>query len=323
VASGERIWAKEFEAGRTVPEVTRMISRGAPTPAADGDGIYLFFESGDLLALTHAGAERWRRNLMDDYGSFQGGHGIGTSLLQGEDWLVLLIDHEGPSYLLCVDKGTGATRWRTERPPRVSWTTPLLVEHGGQRQIVVSSNGVVEGFRFADGERLWWVEGIDGNTVSSPTQSGDLVVVGSSDPKQSLAIRLGGRGNVSESHVAWRAESVTCSFGSRLISGDRVYFVNRAGALQVTSLEDGSLLWERRLPDSCWASPLAAGGRLYFFAKNGVTTVLEQENGTANQLAENPLPVAEGDVVYGFAVAPGGFIIRTSREMFAVGDLQP
>jgi len=322
LAGGERLWRAEFAASQRPEEVSNMISRGAPTPAADADGVYLFYESGDLIALDHGGEVRWRRSLTEEYGEFGGGHGIGTSLVNAPGSLVLLIEHEGPSYLLCVDKATGENLWRVEREPRVSWTTPLLVEHEGVAQIVVSSNGVLESYRLEDGGRLWWVEGLDGNTVASPSVAGDLVVIGSSDPNNSLAVELGGSGDVSDTHVEWRAESVTSSFGSPLVHGETVHFVNRAGALQATNLEDGSLRWERRIPDSCWASPLSAGDRLYFFCKNGHTVVLEAAEGDAEpeQLAENVLEIPEGDRVYGFAVAPGRFVLRTSRGLVAVGE---
>jgi outer membrane protein assembly factor BamB len=311
--SGTLKWQKEFAASQTAAEVSEMISRGAPTPTADAEGVVAFFESGDLLALDAAGERRWERSLTKEYGELRGGHGVGSSVIETPLGMVLLVDHEGPSYLLCVDKETGENVWKKDREPRVSWSTPLYVDHEGEGQVVISSNGVVEGYRLADGERLWWVEGVEGNTVASPTSDGSgLVVMGSSDPMNSLAVRLGGSGDVTETHLAWRAESVTSSFGSPLIHGEVVYFVNRAGALQATSLSDGSLLWERRLPGSCWASPLAAGGRLYFFCKEGQTVVLDggDEGEEAEELAVNVLDVAEGDRVYGVAVAPGWVVVR-------------
>jgi outer membrane protein assembly factor BamB len=318
--SGSAKWSKTFSATQRPVEVSEMISRGAPTPAADEVGVYAFFESGDLFALDHDGAIRWERHLTTEFGDFLGGHGIGSSPVITPKHLVLLIDHDGPSYLLCLDKATGKTVWKADREPRVSWTTPLHVVHEGVAQIVVSSNGVAESFALEDGRRLWQHSGIRGNTVASPTRQGGIVVIGSSEPQSSLAIRLGGEGELTASHLAWKAESVTSSFGSPLIHRDAVYFVSRAGVLQANNLADGSSRWERRLPDSCWASPLAAGGLLYFFCKNGHTVVLEpREDGSANELAVNTLSIPEGDRLYGYAVAPGRFVIRTARELIAIG----
>ncbi len=322
LADGARVWERTFEASLTVPEVSRMISQGAPTPVADADGIYVFFESGDLVALTHEGATRWSRSLTRDYEPFRGNHGIGTSLVDTPRGLALLIDHEGPSYLLLIDKATGETRWKRDRPPRVSWTTPLFVEHEGEAQLIVSSNGELASFRLDDGERLWWLDGLQKNTVASPSTDGAVVVIGSSQPRQSLAVELGGRGDIADTHVRWRAEKVTSSFGSPLIHRDAVYFVNRAGALQCTDLADGRLRWERRLPASTWASPLAAPDGLYFFCNDGQTVVLPPgSDGETEPVSTNRLSLGENDRLYGFAVTPGRIVMRTGRELVVAGEL--
>ncbi|MEM1295907.1 MAG: PQQ-binding-like beta-propeller repeat protein, partial [Verrucomicrobiota bacterium] len=295
---------------------------GAPTPAVDEAGAYIFFESGDLVALDHEGKTRWVRSLTKEYGDFVGGHGVGSSLVMTPTVLVLLVDHEGPSYLLGIDKETGENVWKFDRDPRVSWTTPLYLEHDGVPQIVVSSNEELASFRLADGEKLWWVDGVKRNTVASPTTNGEVVVIGSSEPLNSLAIALGGKGDVTESHLKWRAESVTSSFGSPLVVDETVFFVNRAGALQATNLTDGSLQWERRLPASTWASPLATPSRLYFFANNGQTVVFDRENldEEAPPLATNILTVGEEDKLYGYAVSTGQIVMRTGRKLMSANS---
>lgn len=320
--SGERRWVKEFKASTTPKEVNDYISRGAPTPVVDEAGVYAFFESGDLFALDPSGELRWQRSLTGEYGDFLGNHGVGSSLVITPQSIVLLIDHDGPSYLLNIDKATGENRWKIYRKARVSWTTPLYLTHNDVEQIVVSSNGEAAAFRLKDGKKLWWIEGIEKNTINAPTTNGDIVIIGSSEPTHTMAISLGGSGDISESQVKWRAgQGITSSFGSPLIHGDTVFFINRAGALQAASIEDGSVLWERRLPGSTWASPLAAADRLYFFCKEGLTAVHPLDvTKTSEELATNPLTVAEGDRLYGFAVAPGRIVIRLAEQLIAVGE---
>ena len=104
--SGKSIWKRTIKATETVKKVTNMISQGAPTPVTGPEGIYVFFESGDLLAFNHEGKRLWERKLTEEFGPFKGGHGVGSSLVGVPERLVLLIDHEGPSYLLCVDRET-------------------------------------------------------------------------------------------------------------------------------------------------------------------------------------------------------------------------
>lgn len=317
---GSPAWKQEFVATQKAAEVSNMISRGAPTPVVDEAGVHVFFESGDLVSLSAGDGEvRWARKLTEEYGPFVGGHGIGTSPVRAPGALVLLIDHEGPSYLLKIDHETGKNLWRVEREPRVSWSTPLVLSESGEDGlVVVSSNGVLEGFDLSSGDRLWWLDGLEGNTVASPSALEDLIVIGASAPQNTLALRLGPSGKLSRDQIAWQAESVTSSFGSPLLAGDSAYFVNRAGALQCTDLEDGSLRWERRLPDSCWASPIAADGLLWFFGKNGQSAILSPGADGAEVVSENPLTVPDGDRIYGVAVAGDTLIFRSGQELIAV-----
>ena len=96
------------------------------------------------MALSRDGEILWRRSLTDEYGDFQGNHGIGTSLVQSNDNLVLLIDHSGEGYLLNVDKKTGENLWKNNREKRVSWSTPVIDSSASPKQIIISSNGIVE-----------------------------------------------------------------------------------------------------------------------------------------------------------------------------------
>ncbi|MBL48491.1 MAG: hypothetical protein CMP28_06025 [Roseibacillus sp.] len=317
---GKRIWKREIPASEKVEEVTKMISQGAPTPVTGPGGVYAFYESGDLVAFDHGGNRLWSRRLTKEFGVFKGGHGVGSSLIGAPGRLLLLIDHDGPSYLLCLERATGKTIWKAEREPRVSWTSPLYLEHEGEGRVIISSNGVLEGYRLSDGKRLWWVENIQRNTVASPSSDGKLVVIGSSSPRQCLAVRLGGTGNVAKTHIAWRAESATSSFSSPLLHGETAYFVNRAGTLQAQRMKDGKQRWEYRLPDGCWASPLAAGERLYFFCKNGTTVVLDGKAEGPKPLGENVFPIPEGERIYGYAVGGKRFVVRSGREIVAIGQ---
>ena len=115
-----------------------MTSKGAPTPCADRNRVYVFFESGDLLALDHDGRTQWSRKLTEEYGPFQGNHGVGSSPRLTSNGVATLVTHAGPCYLLLADRATGKTLWRTEREIKTAWTTPCIVRRGGKEQIVIS-----------------------------------------------------------------------------------------------------------------------------------------------------------------------------------------
>jgi len=314
--SGAPVWKREFAATQTVEEVTDMISRGAPTPLADENGVYVFFESGDLFAMDTDGKQLWERRIVTEFGRFQGNHGIGTSLAGDPDCLILLIDHEGPSFLLCLDKKTGQTRWKTGRTSRVSWSTPLVT---GQ-EIIVSSNGSVDGYDLKTGAQTWTFPGIEMNTVASPSVDGDMIVIGSSAPNGCLAIKAGGSGDISATHLLWRPSGVTASFGSPPIGREFVYFVNRAGVLQAVRRADGALAWQHRLPSSTWASPILAGDVIYCFCKDGTTAVLRPGGEGPAVLSLNRISLTEPDRIYGCAVLRKKFYLRTEKELICVAS---
>lgn len=318
LSTGKVLWQQAFPSSQT-HEATDYVSRAAPTPVVDAEGVYAFFESGDLVALTPAGESRWSRSLTKDYGEIKGNHGLGGSPAQTAGDVIVLVEHDGPSYLAALDKKTGQTRWKHDRPARVSWSSPVVVGTGDSQQILISSNGVVQCCQAATGEPIWEVTGLKGNTVASPSVAGAGVLVGSGQPGESLLVRGGGTGDVSATHVAWKAAGASSSFGSPLVHDGRAYFVNKAGAAYAVNLETGETLWTQRLPDSTWASPVAAGDRVYFFCKNGVT-VVARAGDQFESLAQNALTI-EGRL-YGVAIAQRTLLLRSSRSLACIRLLE-
>jgi outer membrane protein assembly factor BamB len=314
VSTGKILWKQTFPSSLKQTD-SDYVSRAAPTPAVDADRVYAFFESGDVLALNHDGKLQWQRKLTADYGEFKGNHGIGSSPALDAGRLFVLIDHDGPSYLLALDAATGKNVWKLDRPSKISWTSPIVGTATGRKQIVVSSNGTVEAFDPADGKSIWSFSGIEGNTVASPTPAGEFVLVGSSDAKHNFALRADGTGSLTDAAVVWRSAAAAASFSSPLVHRDRVYLVNKAGAAACLDARDGKPLWTERI-GSCWASALGAGDRVYYFGKDGLTTVLAAEP-EFKKLAENSLTI-EGRL-YGVAAVPGALLLRTGKKLICVG----
>lgn len=311
LASGKELWNQEIEASVKI-EATEMVSRAAPTPAVDAAGVYVFFESGDLAAFDHDGKTLWKRSLTAEYGPVKGNHGLGSSPVQTAGTLILQVDHDGPSYLLAVDKATGKNVWKRERPSKVSWCSPALCSAGGKETLVTSGGGRADGYDPATGEPLWHVLGLGGNNVPSPTPAGDLVLIASTELASNIAISLGGSGDVTATAVKWKSAEALSSFGSPLVYEGLAYYVNRAGVLYCVDLADGKTLWKERAGASCWASPLGAEGRIYCFDKDGGTSVY-QAGRELKPLAKNSLDL--GGRVYGVAATPRGFVIRTGSNL--------
>jgi outer membrane protein assembly factor BamB len=325
VVWGKTIFAGETEWSKTFPTSTKItvsdyVSRSAPTPAVDAERVYAFFESGDVIALDHAGNELWKRSLTKDYGAIEGNHGLGSSPALTENAVIVLLAHAGPSCLVALDKKTGETLWKTDREPKVFWSSPVVVGSDAGQQILLNSNGLAEAFSAKDGKRIWWVTGLEGNTVASPSVADDLVIIGSSQVGNNLAIRRGGEGDVTETHIAWRSKEATSSFASPLVHKGRAYFVNRSGGLVAVDAKTGETLWKGRLPGSCWASPVSAGERAYFFTNTGTTVVLDSGD-KMNPLAENTLPGI--DRIYGVALVEDRILIRTGSKLICIREAKP
>jgi len=314
--TGQKLWEKSLTASQT-HETSDYVSKAAPTPAVDAQRLYVFFESGDLHAFTHAGEAVWDRSLTKEYGDIEGPHGLGSSPALTDGALLVLVDHSGPSYLLAVDPATGKNLWKTPRERGTTWSSPTVVRRGEQREVLISGGKAVDAYALSDGKKLWSVEGLDGNNVPSPTVSGDVCVIGAQEPESNLAIRLGGTGDVTASHVLWRASGASSSFGSPLVHRGQVYFVSKAGIAQCVDLQTGKSHWTKRLPGSCWASPLGAGDRVYFFTKDA-TTVVVKAGPELEEVAENRLDL--GGRLYGVAVVDGAFVIRTGSKLACLGN---
>ena len=326
LATGDLKWKQSFAADQPAT-VSNYVSRAAPTPAMDADRIYAFFETGNLVALDHDGKTVWSRSITSDYGPFRGNHGLGSSLALTRDSVIVLVCHDGPSYTLALDKATGATRWKTDRAKKVSWSSPIVSQgilspddaspddaspdEGGER-VFISSSGTCEALDAATGKQLWIVNGLEGNTVPSASVSKDLVIVGSKDKGATLAIRRGGTGDVTDTHIAWRSQDATATFSSPLVYQGHVYSVSRAGVAYCLDAKDGGTIWKNRIGDSCWTSPLGAAGRIYFFGKGGKTTVVAA-GPEWKVLAENNLSVK--DRVYGIAVVGERLLLRDGNRL--------
>lgn len=313
LSDGKDLWTYRAAPAQSIQD-SDMISKAAPTPIADSDGVYAFFETGNLVALGHRGQLRWERRLTEEFGEFGGRHGIGSSLRFCQSGVMVLVAHDGPSYLICVDPGTGKTVWKTDRRRRVSWTTPAIATHDGRELALVSSGDRVEGYDTRDGAWLWSISGFERAFVPSPTPIPGGAIIGSSQKGWTSAIRFGTTAG-STPEIAWRATEASSSFNSPLVHRSRVYMVNRVGVAFCLDLKTGQEVWRHRLKGPCWASTIGIGDSVYFFGADGVVEVF--------RAADMPVKIAENRLsaqsrLYGVAVQNGRLVLRFGRRLACI-----
>ena len=149
-------------------------SLASNSPVTDGQFLYAFFGSRGLYCLDLNGELKWQKDL----GRMQTlhAHGEGSSPVLHGDTLIVCWDHEGDSFLYAFDKRTGKERWKVARDEKTSWSTPLVVEHEGKPQVVISATKRVRGYDLATGALLWECAGLSRNVVSSPVAGHGMVI---------------------------------------------------------------------------------------------------------------------------------------------------
>ena len=284
LAEGKVSWTKSMNAsmkGRNNP----MMARAAPTPVVDANGIYAFFESGDLVAFSHSGADLWRLSLVEMGIEPKNNHGLGCSPAQTADRIILLIDHAGPCFLAAIDKKTGKMAWKADRPQRSSWTSPVAARVRDREVVLVSSAGAVDAYDAVTGSLLASQEGLTGNSIPSPTVIGSSVFIGAGENRMKPDLEASRRSNcrlelVEESgkfsfRKTWEGTKAISHHASPVTCGNQVYLIDKNGILFCLDRDTGKEVFSKRLPNHQWATPISANGKLFLFGKDGVTTILK------------------------------------------------
>jgi outer membrane protein assembly factor BamB len=278
-ARGEILW--QVTVGKDLPHEGSHVtaSFASHSPVTDGERLFAFFGSRGLYGLDTGGKILWRK----DFGRMQTkhGHGEGSSPVLHGDTLVVNWDHEGGSFVTALDKRTGEERWRTERREDTSWASPIVVEHEGKPQVVVSGTNRVRGYDLATGSVIWECGGLSDNVVASPVAAGGMVFAASSYETQAmLAIRLdGARGDITGTgKVAWTRQRRTPYVPSPLLYGDSLYFLRHYQGILYrvearTGEEQGPPLRLESIGD-VYGSPVGAAGRVYITDLAGATEVV-------------------------------------------------
>lgn len=293
--SGNEIWSIRQDSSRQGPS-NYMYSRAAPTPVVDEECVYAFFESGDMIAARLSdGQKLWERDLKDEVGELQTNHGLGSSLAQTQEHLIVNLEHNGPSALLAIQKVSGKTGWKTERPSGSSWSSPVVMRRGEQTQVVVSSAGEVAGYDALNGARLWKVDGLVGNSVASPLVVGNRLFLGARKPEFG-SIQAAAKSNLClefvddeiAPQIVWRSERCIADYSSPVVCGDYLFLINGSGVLGCLNSQSGEELYRKRLGFECWATPIVNGDHVFIFGKNGSTAVVHAER-EFSKVSENRL----------------------------------
>jgi outer membrane protein assembly factor BamB len=328
-AKGTILWQRPLGGGN---RMQRKQNQSSPSPVTDGTGVWVLTGTGILKGFDFNGKELWARDIQADYGRFGLNWGYGSSPLLHGDSLYVQVLHgmrtDDPSYILRINKTTGKTTWRTERPTNAqqespdSYTTPAVVKVGNSEELVITGGDVVTGHDFATGKELWRVDGLNPKNdpyyriVASPVVHGDTIIA-PTRVRPMLVIKAGGRGDVTKSHVLWSFDNGP-DVPTPVTDGTYVYSVTDNGVMFCLDAKTGKEIYgrQRLRPGTYSGSFVLADGKLYITNEDGVTSVVKA--GPEFQvLAENEF---QDYSLSSPAVSNGTMYFRTTKFLWAIGN---
>jgi outer membrane protein assembly factor BamB len=291
------------------------------SPVTDGQRVVCSFGSAGVVCYDFRGTQLWRRDL----GKCEHIWGNAASPMLYGNLVVLNFGPGERTYLVALDKRTGQDVWRVEEPGGKfgqapsewigSWSTPVVLKLKDHDELIVMWAGAVKAYQPKTGEPLWTCQGLGNLVYNSPLVTPEIVVAFSGFGGPALAVKPGGKGDVTATHRLWHLpDRAPQRIGSGVIVGEHVYILNAIGTAQCFELRTGHSLWEERVGASAWGSMVHAGGRLYVTNQQGETVVLAAKP-VFEVLAHNPLGERSQSSP---AVSDGELFIRTYGHLWCI-----
>ncbi len=320
-ADGKIIWNAEVFQPEEAGAKTHHQKNGlaSPTPVVTKDRLFVHFGHMGTAALDLSGKILWRQTEL----KFSSVHGNGGSPALVDGRLVFSCDGGADPFLVALDAGTGEVRWKTLRNTTAkktfSFSTPLVIETGGQRELISAGSGFVGGYDLKDGHEIWRARYGEGySVVPRPLFAHGLLYISSGFDRPVLfAIKPeGASGDVTETNIVWQLAKGIPNTSSVLAVGAELYFVSDGGIASCVDALTGAVHWNERLGGNFSASPIFAEGRIYFQNEAGIGFVVKSGK-TFALLAKNDLGER---TLASPAVMDGALFIRSELHLWRIGE---
>jgi outer membrane protein assembly factor BamB len=333
-STGKVIWQREVGTGnlrRTGPVGNGKFhdehNLATPSPVTNGKHVWVHFGTGLLACYDFEGTKNWSTNLTKRFGPYTIWWGHGNSPVLYENLIISVCMQDpkgdGQSYVVAHEQTTGAEKWVAKRAtgatsePADSYTTPIFYRHDGIVEMIVFGGNVLDAYDPGTGKRLWHCSPFKGNRViSGPTLLGDTVVAVQGMQGPAFAIKAGGSGDVTDTHVRWTYRGGTPDAATPVFANGLVFLANNSGTLTCVDAATGKEQWKQRLGVAFRATPLVAGDHVYFLGKDGKTTIVKAAR-EFKIIAESDL--AE-DTMASPAVAGDSLFIRTKEHLYRIDN---
>jgi outer membrane protein assembly factor BamB len=315
---GSLKWEYKFKAEGNLPEVHIKHNLASPSCVTDGERVYAWMGSGQLVALDLEGKLVWELHLGQKFSPFDILWGHASSPALYKDSLILLCDHPPKSYLLALDKRTGKPLWKVDRGQGFrSYTTPFVFPGEQGDVLVINSNRRIDVFDPSTGELLWYVGEPNRVPIPMPVyHHGVLYVSRGYRSSPYLAVRVGGTDDVNRTHLKWRVPTGAPYISSLLYYQGLIYMASESGIVTCVDAETGETVWKERFGGVFTASPVAADGKVYLLNEEGDTFILKAGRELnvleRNRLGERTLASP--------AISDGQLFIRTDQHLYCIGQ---
>ncbi|MDB5347114.1 MAG: Pyrrolo-quinoline quinone [Schlesneria sp.] len=287
-------------------------SFASPSVLIDGDRLYVHFGKLGTACLDRSGKVLWKNEQKYNHR-----HGPAGSPVVYENLLILACDGTDVQYITALDKNTGNEVWKTTRDGAMAYSTPLLVDVEGKKQLISTGGEWAMGYEPKTGKEIWRFRYPKGySNVPRPVYGNGIVYLCSGYDKPWLyAVKPTGEGDITDSHMVWKLERGAPLNPSPLLLGEDLYIVSDNGIAQCLDAKTGEPHWQKRLGGNFSASPLLADGRLYLLDEAGKAYVLEPSHDEYKELAVNTLP---GRTLASIAAADGALFLRTDKALYRI-----
>ena len=318
---GKILWNKAVATQQREESYNRMLGEhgyATSTPVSDGEHVFVYFGKAGVLAFDLDGNQLWQ--TLVGSGSAQNNWGSGSSPILYGKTVIVNAAAESKS-LIALDQKTGKEVWRTDAASiHGSWATPVLVDAPkGKTELVMNAPYEMWGFDPDNGDFLWFAEGIQDMTICGSVVARDGIVYAIGGRQGSaVAVKAGGRDDVSKSHVVWK-KSLRSYVPSPVLAGEHILSLNNEdGILSGLNAKTGEQVFKQRLSNAsgAYASPTIINGKAYVVTRRNGTLVVEL-TGSPKVVAENKLD-DESDFNASPAVADGKLLLRSNRALYCI-----
>jgi outer membrane protein assembly factor BamB len=282
-------WLQQIDSGN---RLFRKQNSASPSPITDGRYVWIMTGNGKLACYTFDGKEVWKRDIQAEYGKFGLNHGYASTPLLHGDRLYVQVLHgmltDEPSYIFALDKISGKTTWKVERPTDAqsespdSYSTPQMATVAGTRQLVISGADYVTGHDPDTGQELWRIGGLNptknpyNRTIASSLVIGENVFTTSTRGRPFIAFRAGGSGDITGKRELW-TNNLGADVPTPTTDGRYIYVLGDNGVMNCMEALTGTIVYQgRRIENGTYsASPLLADGKIYCISEDGTTTVVK------------------------------------------------